>query len=63
MVSTSLNVDHRQLEISIRWHLNSGYRIERTVEILADRGATRELVNSVWEKMEREREVLRRVGK
>ncbi|MDI7183636.1 hypothetical protein QMM25_13380 [Leptospira santarosai] len=63
MVSTSLNVDHRQLEISIRWHLNSGYRIERTVEILADRGATRELVDSVWEKMEQEQEALRRVGK
>lgn len=54
---------NEQLGASIRWHLNSGYRIERTYEILADRGATLALVESVWSKMESERAELARRGK
>ncbi|EMO26842.1 hypothetical protein LEP1GSC170_1218 [Leptospira interrogans serovar Bataviae str. HAI135] len=47
-----------QLGISIRWHLNAGYRIERTVEIFKNRGATLDLVTEIYEKMKRERAIL-----
>ncbi len=61
-VQTKLSsiVDYEQLEISIRWHLNSGYRIERTYEILADRGATLALVSEIHEKIGNERAELAR---
>lgn len=51
-----------QLGISIRWHLNAGYRIERTVEIFKNRGATLDLVTEISEKMKRERVILRGLG-
>lgn len=54
---------NEQLEKSIRWHLNSGYRIERTYEIFADRGATLALVTEIYEKMKSERAELARRGK
>ncbi|EMN38300.1 hypothetical protein [Leptospira interrogans] len=54
---------NEQLGASIRWHLNSGYRIERTYEILADRGATLALVTEIYEKIGTERAELARRGK
>ncbi|UML78915.1 hypothetical protein [Leptospira kirschneri] len=47
-------VNYEQLGASIRWHLNSGYRIERTYEIFARRGATLALVTEIYEKMKSE---------
>ncbi len=54
---------NEQLGASIRWHLNSGYRIERTYEIFARRGATLALVTEIYEKMKSERAELARRGK
>ncbi|TGK12831.1 hypothetical protein [Leptospira stimsonii] len=44
-----------QLEESIRWHLDRGYRVKRTAEILEDRGATTSIVQCVYDAMEAER--------
>lgn len=52
---------NEQLGASIRWHLNSGYRIERTYEIFARRGATLALVTEIYEKMKSERARLARI--
>ncbi|TGK10374.1 hypothetical protein EHO98_22960 [Leptospira stimsonii] len=51
------------LEVSIRWHLHSGYRKERTVEILESRGATKEIVEEIFQNMEKERAELARKGR
>lgn len=63
MVVVTKTVDREQLEKSIRWHLNGGYRIERTYEILADRGATLALVAEIYKKMERERTEMAKRGR
>lgn len=52
---TSRSMTNEQLGASIRWHLNSGYRIERTYEIFARRGATLALVTEIYEKIKSER--------
>ncbi|WP_061232430.1 hypothetical protein [Leptospira noguchii] len=62
MVTKIKTLNNDQLGASIRWHLNAGYRIERTVEIFKNRGATLDLVTEISEKMKRERAILRGLG-
>ncbi|EMK02950.1 hypothetical protein LEP1GSC166_1876 [Leptospira kirschneri] len=61
MVTKIKTVNKDQLGASIRWHLNSGYRIERTYEIFARQGATLDFVTEIYEKIKSERARLARI--